>query len=142
MRFHHLAYLVRDTAQSVEALKPFFPELTLLRQPHELQRAYITYMSTSDGRVTLELVEPFEKNQLLAGRLNREKQRCIPYHICLTVDDFEAEYHRLRQHGWLTLTRPFESLDSAAQVVHLYKPAAGIVEIMGRLSVGPLVLKE
>src|SRR5262245_45341289 len=99
MKFDHLAYLVRDTEQSVEALKPFFPEVKLLRKAHELQRAYITYMSTADGRVTIELVEPFENNKLLKGRLDRARQRCIPYHVCLTVDDFETEYHRLRQHG-------------------------------------------
>jgi hypothetical protein len=132
MTFDHLAYLVRDTAQSVEALKPFFPEVLLLRKAHALQRAYITYLSTADGRITIELVEPFENNKLLEGRLDRAKQRCIPYHIGLTVDDFETEYNRLRQHGWLTLTRPFEGLDLATQAAHLYKPAAGIVEIMGR----------
>lgn len=132
MRFDHLAYLVRDTAQSVEALEPFFPEVALLRKAHELQRAYITYLSTADGRMTIELVEPFENNTLLQGRLDRAKQRCIPYHICLTVDDFETEYNRLRQDGWLTLTRPFAGLDLATQAAHLYKPAAGIVEIMGR----------
>jgi hypothetical protein len=132
MTFDHLAYLVRDTAQSIEALKPFFPEVTLLRKAHELQRAYITYLSTVDGRVPIELVEPFENNKLLEGRLDRAKQPCIPYHIGLTVDDFEIEYHRLRQHGWLTLTRPFVGLNLATLAAHLYKPAAGIVEIMGR----------
>jgi hypothetical protein len=132
MRFDHLAYLVRDTAQSVEALKPFFPEVTLLRKAHELQRAYVTYLSTADGQVTIELVEPFENNKLLEGRLDRAKRPCIPYHIGLTVDDFETEYNRLRQGGWLTLTRPFAGLDLTTQAAHLYKPAAGIVEIMGR----------
>jgi methylmalonyl-CoA/ethylmalonyl-CoA epimerase len=132
MTFDHLAYLVKDTAQSVEALKPFFPEVTLLRKAHELQRAYITCLSTADGRITIELVEPFENNKLLVSRLDRAKQRCIPYHIGLTVDDFDTEYNRLRQDGWLTLTRPFAGLDLATQAAHLYKPAAGIVEIMGR----------
>jgi catechol 2,3-dioxygenase-like lactoylglutathione lyase family enzyme len=132
MAFDHLAYLVRDTAQSVEALRPFFPEVKLLRKSHELQGAYITYMSTDDGRITIELVEPFEDNKLLADRLDREKQRCLPYHICFRVDDFEAEYKRMREHGWLTLTRPFAGLSSATQAAHLYKPAAGIVEIVGR----------
>ena len=89
-------------------------------------------MSTSDGWITVELVEPFEENKLLANRLDREKQRCLPYHICFRVDDFEAEYKRMREHGWLTLTRPFASLSSATQAAHLYKPAAGIVEIVGR----------
>jgi methylmalonyl-CoA/ethylmalonyl-CoA epimerase len=132
MTFDHLAYLVRDTAQSVEALMPFFPEVRLLRKGHELQGVYITYMATGDGRITIELVEPFEENKLLADRLDREKQRCLPYHICFRVDDFGAEYKRMREHGWLTLTRPFASLSSATQAAHLYKPAAGIVEIVGR----------
>jgi methylmalonyl-CoA/ethylmalonyl-CoA epimerase len=132
MRFDHLAYLVRDTAQSVEALRPFFPEVKLLRKGHESQGAYITYMCTADGSITIELVEPFEENKLLADRLAREKQRCLPYHICFRVDDFEAEYTHMREHGWLTLTRPFASLTPATQAAHLYKPAAGIVEIVGR----------
>src|SRR5437016_6727057 len=88
--FDHLAYLVRDTAQSVEALRPFFPEVRLLRKGHEPQGAYITYMCTADGRTTIELVEPFEGNELLAHRLDRRKQRCLPYHICFRVDDFDA----------------------------------------------------
>jgi len=132
MTFDHLAYLVRDTARSVEALRPFFPEVTLLRKAHELQGAYITYMCTADRRITIELVEPFENNKLLAGRLDRGKQQCVPYHICVMVDDFETEYNRMRQDGWITLTRPFESFTVATQASHLYKPAAGIVEIMGR----------
>jgi catechol 2,3-dioxygenase-like lactoylglutathione lyase family enzyme len=132
MTFDHMAYLVRDTAQSVEALRPFLAEVRLLRKRHELQGAYITYMATGDGGTTIELVEPFEENELLAHRLVREKQRCLPYHICFRVDDFEAEYKRMREHGWLTLTRPFAGLSSATQAAHLYKPAAGIVEIVGR----------
>jgi len=131
MTFDHLAYLVRDTAQSVEALMPFFPEVSLLRQRHELQGAYITSIATGDGRMTIELVEPFAENKLLADRLDREKQRCLPYHICFRVDDFAAEYQRMREHGWLTLTRPFAGLGFATQAAHLYKPAAGIVEIVG-----------
>jgi hypothetical protein len=131
MTFDHLAYLVRDTAQSVEALRPFFPEVRLLRRRHDLQGAYITYLSTRDCRITIELVEPFEENKLLAGRLDREEQRCLPYHICFHVADFETEYQRMREHGWLTLTRPFASLSSATQAAHLYKPAASIVEIVG-----------
>jgi catechol 2,3-dioxygenase-like lactoylglutathione lyase family enzyme len=132
MKFDHLAYLVRDTAQSVEALRPFFSEVRLLRKRHELQAAYITYLSTGDGEITIELVEPFEQNKLLADRLDREKRACLPYHICFRVDDFEGEYKRMREEGWLTLTRPFASLSSATQAAHLYKPAAGIVEIVGR----------
>jgi methylmalonyl-CoA/ethylmalonyl-CoA epimerase len=132
MTFDHLAYLVRDTGQSVEALRPFFPEVTLLRKGHELQRAYITYMSAKDGGITIELVEPFAENKLLADRLDREKQRCLPYHICIRVDDFEAEYKRMREQGWLTLTRPFAGFSCDTLAAHLYKPAAGIVEIVGR----------
>lgn len=132
MTFDHLAYLVKDTAESVEAFRPFFPVVTLLRTRHELQGAYISYLSTGDGRITIELVEPFEDNKLLADRLEREKQRCLPYHICFRVDDFEAEYKRMREHGWLTLTRPFAGLSPDTQAAHLYKPAAGIVEIMGK----------
>src|SRR5579862_5639649 len=107
MTFDHLAYLVRDTAQSVQALMPFFPEVRLLKKRHELQGAFITYLSTADGKITIELVEPFEENKLLADRLNREQQRCLPYHICFCVEDFTAEYERLREQGWLSLTRPF-----------------------------------
>jgi len=131
MTFDHLAYLVRDTAQSVEALRPFFPEVRLLRERHEVQGAYITYLSTADGSITIELVEPFEENKLLADRLDREKQRCLPYHICFRVADFEADFKRMREQGWLTLTRPFAGLSSTTQAAHLYKPAAGIVEIVG-----------
>jgi methylmalonyl-CoA/ethylmalonyl-CoA epimerase len=131
MTFDHLAYLVRDTGQSVEALRSFFPEVILLRKRHELQGAYITCLSTSDARITIELAEPFEGNKLLAARLEREKQRCLPYHICFRALDFEAEYRRMREQGWLALTRPFEGLRSGTQAGHLYKPAAGIVEIMG-----------
>jgi hypothetical protein len=129
--FDHLAYLARETAQSVEAFRPFFPEITLLRRAHQAQGAFITYMSTADGQVTIELVEPFDNNQLLANRLDREKSQCLPYHIALAVKDFQTEYDRMRQHGWLTLTRPFEGVSSVQRAAHLYKPAAGIVEIVG-----------
>lgn len=131
MTFDHFAYLVRDTAISVEAFRPFFPEVTLLRQAHEDQGAYITYMVSADGRIKIELVEPFENNKLLAGRLDREKQSCLPYHICLEVEDFEKEYNRMRHEGWLTLTRPFPNPICGGQAAHLYKAEAGIVEIMG-----------
>jgi methylmalonyl-CoA/ethylmalonyl-CoA epimerase len=131
--FDHLAFLVRNTARTVDALRPFFPEVTLLKHAHDLQRAYITYMRTADGRVTLELVEPFESNTLLADRLDREKQECLPYHICFHVDDFDTEYAHMRRDGWLTLTRPFEGL-VGTQAAHLYKPEASIVEIVGRRS--------
>jgi catechol 2,3-dioxygenase-like lactoylglutathione lyase family enzyme len=136
MTFDHLAYLVRDTAQSVEAFRTIFPDVRLLRQRHESQGAYISYLSTDDGRMTIELVEPFDENKLLADRLRRENQRCLPYHICFRVDDFEAEYLRMREQGWLTLTRPFAGLGSATQAAHLYHPAAGIVEIVGGRSTG------
>jgi len=131
MTFDHLAFLVRDTAQSVEAFMPFFPEVKLLRKRHELQGAYITYMCTSDGRMTIELVEPFEENKLLGDRLGREQQCCLPYHICFRVADFEAEHKRMREEGWLMLTRPFADFNLGVQASHLYKPAAGIVEIVG-----------
>jgi methylmalonyl-CoA/ethylmalonyl-CoA epimerase len=129
--FDHLAYLARDTAQSVEAFRPFFPEITLLRQAHKAQGAYITYLSTADGRITIELVEPFQHNKLLADRLDREKSQCLPYHIALAVNDFQTAYNRMRRHGWLTLTRPFEGFSSVQRAAHLYKSAAGIVEIVG-----------
>ena len=132
MTFHHVGYLVRDTARSADALRHFFPEITLQRKAHELQGAHITYLVSADGNMTLELVEPFDTNTLLAGKLDRQKQECLPYHICLHVDDFDVEYDRLRRHGWLALTRPFESFTFGTQAAHLYKPAAGIVEIMGR----------
>jgi methylmalonyl-CoA/ethylmalonyl-CoA epimerase len=132
MTFDHLAYLVRDTAQTANALMPFFPEVGLRRKGHEYQGAYISYLSTGDGRVTIELVEPFAENKLLSARLDREQQPCLPYHICFRVDDFESEYRRMRENGWLTLTRPFTGFNDAEQAAHLYKPAAGIVEIVGR----------
>ena len=131
MTFDHLAYLVRDTAQSVEALQAFFPEVRLLRRRHEGQGAYLTYLGTRDGKITIELVEPFEENKLLAGRLDRANQRCLPYHVCFRVEDLEAEHRRLRELGWLTLTRPFAGLSPDTRAAHLYKPAAGIVEIVG-----------
>jgi methylmalonyl-CoA/ethylmalonyl-CoA epimerase len=131
MTFHHLAYLVRDTGRSVEALGSFFPNVILLRRRHELQGAYITYLSSTDFRITIELVEPFEENKLLAARLEREKRECLPYHICFRVNDFEAAHRHMREQGWLVLTRPFEGLHSGTKAGHLYKPAAGIVEILG-----------
>jgi hypothetical protein len=74
MTFDHLAYLVRDTAQSVEALRPFLAEVRLLRKRHELQGAYITYMATSDGGTTIELVEPFEENE---GWIEKNEGACL-----------------------------------------------------------------
>jgi hypothetical protein len=132
--FDHLAFLVRDTARTLDALWPFFPKVTLLKHAHDLQRAFITYVRTTDGRVTLELVQPFESNTLLVNRLDREKQECLPYHICVRVDDFDTEYTRMRRAGWLTLTRPFGGLGVGTQGAHLYKLEAGIVEIVGRRS--------
>ena len=130
VKFHHLAYLVMDTTRSVESLRLFFPKVTLLRKPHDLQGVYITYMSTADGKMTIELVEPFENNKLLWNQLHREKRACLPYHICLSVDSFEAEYNRMRRLGWIPITRPFEA-SIGTKGSHLYKPAGGIIEIVG-----------
>lgn len=132
MQFDHLAYLVRSTVKTVEAFRPFFPDVRILRQAHEQQAAYISYLATHDGAMTIELVEPFSRNERLLQWLDREKKDCIPYHICVAVDDIDAEHQRLRQLGWLTLTRPFETLTPGVKASHLFRPEGGIVEITGR----------
>lgn len=134
MRFDHVGYLVRNTAASMAVLQPFFPRVRMPTCEHPGQGVLVTYLETADGAVTLELVEPTEANPRLRSWLDRENKPCVPYHICVLVDDFDATVADLRRQGWMSLTRPFETLEPGVFASHLYRPEAGIVEIAGRVS--------
>ncbi|OWY38944.1 glyoxalase [Xenophilus sp. AP218F] len=126
----HWAYLVRDSEASACALRLFFPLRRTWRQPHAGQRVLISFLENADG-ARVELVEPLAEHTLLQKQLADAGRDCVPYHLCLRVDDFHAARECMRRQGWATLTRPFPALDPAELASHLYHPSAGMVEIIG-----------
>ena len=130
-RFDHIGMLVRDTGRTMAALRLIFPMVKRDRREHLAQDVYVTYLATQDGSVVVELVEPMQENAGLIGWLNRENKACIPYHICIEVDDFDLAYREMKRQGWVPLTKPFETLDGGHLASHLFRPEAGIVEITG-----------
>jgi methylmalonyl-CoA/ethylmalonyl-CoA epimerase len=131
MRFDHVGLLVKNTDKTLAALEPFFPSVNVRRRDHPTQDAFITYMTTADGHVMMELVEPTPGNKRLNDWLARENKAAIFYHICMAVADFGAKAAEMKKKGWLALTSPFETFDSGIYASHFYKPEVGIVEITG-----------
>ncbi|WP_033577096.1 VOC family protein [Dickeya chrysanthemi] len=130
MKFSHLGYIVRDSEATIAAMAAFFPHITVHRKKVSAQQIYVTLMNTTRQDMQIELVEPLPENRLLSGMLDKEHKDCLPYHICFEVDDFNKKYQQLRADGWLALTRPFHAYPQGPLASHLYKPEAGIMEIM------------
>lgn len=130
MKFSHLGYIVRNSDTTIAAMATFFPHIAVHRKKVTAQQIYVTFMNTADGDMQIELVEPLPENRLLTGLLEKENKACLPYHICFEVNDFEQKYQQLRAEGWLALTRPFHAYPQGPLASHLYKPEAGIMEIM------------
>ncbi|MBP2849783.1 VOC family protein [Dickeya oryzae] len=130
MKFSHLGYIVKDSDATIAAMATFFPQITVYRKKVSAQQIYVTFMNTTRQDMQIELVEPLPENRLLSGMLDKERKDCLPYHICFEVDDFNQKYQQLRADGWLALTRPFYAYPQGPLASHLYKPEAGIMEIM------------
>lgn len=130
MKFSHLGYIVKDSDATIAAMTAFFPQITVYRKKVSAQQIYVTFMNTTRQDMQIELVEPLPENRLLNGMLDKERKDCLPYHICFEVDDFNQKYQQLRADGWLALTRPFHAYPQGPLASHLYKPEAGIMEIM------------
>ncbi|WP_219952282.1 VOC family protein [Dickeya zeae] len=130
MKFSHLGYIVKDSDATIAAMAAFFPQITVYRKKVSAQQIYVTFMNTTRQDMQIELVEPLPENRLLSGMLDKERKDCLPYHICFEVDDFNQKYQQLRADGWLALTRPFHAYPQGPLASHLYKPEAGIMEIM------------
>ncbi|GAB7195642.1 VOC family protein [Dickeya oryzae] len=130
MKFSHLGYIVKDSDATIAAMATFFPQITVYRKKVSAQQIYVTFMNTTRQDMQIELVEPLPENRLLNGMLDKERKDCLPYHICFEVDDFNQKYQQLRADGWLALTRPFHAYPQGPLASHLYKPEAGIMEIM------------
>ena len=130
MQLDHFAYLVRDTDRAIAALPQPDPEVTLYRRPLDSQKAFISFVRTSDGAPLIELVEPYPDNRVMLGRLDREAGDSLLYHLGYNVTDFDRRFRRMRAEGWLPLTMPFEGMTPGCRASHLYNPAVGVVEIM------------
>ncbi|WGW04529.1 VOC family protein [Tropicibacter oceani] len=130
MQIDHFAYLVKDTDRAIAALPHPGAEVTLYRHALDSQQAYISFVRTAHDAPLIELVEPFEGNAVMQARLTREGTPSVLYHVGYTVDDFDAEFGRMRRGGWMPLTRPFEGLTPGCRASHLYNPDFGVVEIM------------
>ncbi|QIZ45489.1 VOC family protein [Dickeya zeae] len=130
MKFSHLGYIVKDSDATIAAMATFFPQITVYRKKVSAQQIYVTFMNTTRQDMQIELVEPLPENRLLSGMLDKKRKDCLPYHICFEVDDFNQKYQQLRADGWLALTRPFHAYPQGPLASHLYKPEAGIMEIM------------
>ncbi|NKI73714.1 VOC family protein [Dickeya sp. CFBP 2040] len=130
MRFDHSGYVVADSDATINAIKPFYPEVIRYKELLAPQKALITLLSTQDKLHRIELVEPLPDNILLNQMLIKTDKQSVPYHICFVTDDFDKQYKSMKQAGWTTLTRPFTAFSSEHRASHLYHPAVGIIEIM------------
>ncbi|MFJ4389500.1 VOC family protein [Pseudomonas soli] len=134
MRFSHIGYVVGDSEATADAVKPFFPVVVRYKEYMAAQKVFITLLATTEGGSQVELVEPREDNLPLRELLAKSGKSSLPYHICFEVDDFDAQFRRMKAAGWIVLTRPFSAFDSNHRSSHLYHPDVGIIEIMS----GPL----
>ena len=131
MKLDHIGYLVKDSNRSLSSLKEFFPTVLQERKLQLNQDVYVTYLKSSDSQVTLELVEPADGNTKLKEWLARDGRVAFPYHLCFFVEDFAAKRQAMRRDGWMSLTKPFSTFDPGLVASHMFKPDAGIIEILG-----------
>ncbi|ACS83926.1 VOC family protein [Musicola paradisiaca] len=130
MKFSHLGYIVKNSDATIAAMAHFFPQILVYRKKIAAQQIFVSFMNTAHGDMQIELVEPLPENRLLNGMLEKAHKECLPYHICFEVNDFAEKYQQLIHGGWLALTRPFHAYPDGPLASHLYKPEAGIMEIM------------
>jgi methylmalonyl-CoA/ethylmalonyl-CoA epimerase len=87
--------------------------------------------SAEPGRSAVEIVSPVREDSAVAERLQRDGPGI--YHVAFITDDLEAEFRRLRGHGFSPVdTSPCRGARPGMRVMFMYlrKPAGLLLELV------------
>ncbi|MNE88951.1 hypothetical protein D3C80_1863090 [compost metagenome] len=78
---------------------------------------------------TIELVSPTDESSVVYGLMKKYKNS--PYHICYKTTNFEEEYNKLTENGYITIDTPTPAPAlSGKRVVFLLNPSIGMIELL------------
>jgi methylmalonyl-CoA/ethylmalonyl-CoA epimerase len=130
MRFHHVAYAVRNIQQYLhEFVDPLLsPDNVSAPIADPIQNVKVCFVALP-GRVLLELVEPLSEQSPVNAII--ERARGGLYHVCYEVDHLDAALERFRSKKCLPLgpAVPAAAFDGR-RIVFLLTPQRDLIELV------------
>ncbi len=126
LHFHHIGYLVKEMAPSVDAFRELGYEVEHPPAEDPVRRTYMAFLVKEGTRI--ELVSPMDQLSPVYGLLKHYKN--APYHLCFTAEDFEGEIARLEAQGYSVFLEPQPAPCMGwGMVVFLMHPKIGMIEL-------------
>lgn len=128
--FHHVGFVVASISRTVEEFARALSGTWNGRIIHDpLQKVRVTFLALAGG-ASLELVEPAEEESPVSPFLHRGGGL---HHICLEVENLEAELDRARQHGSLIAKAPLPAVAfNGRRIAWIYTREKLLIEYLER----------
>ena len=128
MKIDHIGYAVKAISKSIpefEKLGYSFEEIIV-----DIKRNLNICFGFLDG-YRIELVSPYDKNQVSPVDNYIKRNGNTPYHICYKTPDLDKAMETLKAQKFMTVIPSEEACAlGGKRVIFMFNPGIGIIEIM------------
>ena len=129
MIFHHIGIAVNN----IEKAKILYENIgyTVTHSVFDpIQNVKLCFLDKSDSP-TIELVSPIDEKSPVVSIL--KKNNSMPYHTCYEVNDIHLEIKKLKQNGYLQVSKISPAVAFENRLVcFLYNKDIGLIELLNK----------
>lgn len=127
LKVHHIGYLVKKMDAAIYAFEKLGYQIVQSTVYDEIREVNICFLE-KDG-YCIELVSPVSDTSVVSGLMKRFKNS--PYHICYETQDFDRDYKRLTENGFIAIDTPTPAPAlQNREVVFLTNASMGMIELL------------
>lgn len=127
LKVHHIGYLVKKMDAAIHAFENLGYQIVQSTVYDEIRKVNICFLH-KDG-YCIELVSPVSDTSVVSGLMKRFKNS--PYHICYETQDFDRDYKKLTESGFIAIDTPTPAPAlQNREVVFLTNASMGMIELL------------
>lgn len=127
MKIHHFGYAVKNIETSMKEFKLLGYEK--LGGIYFDENRLVNIQFIKNNQACLELIEPRDENSPIKNILKKCGEG--PYHICYETQNFDEDYSKLKENGYILVEKRNEAIALDGNIVaFFYKNGVGLIEIL------------
>jgi methylmalonyl-CoA/ethylmalonyl-CoA epimerase len=129
MKFHHIGIAVN----CIEITKKYYEDIGYHSSSiifDNKQHVNLCFLNKKDSP-TIELVAPVDEKSPVVNIL--KKNGVTPYHTCYEVDNIELEIKKLKEQGYVMISKPKPAIAFNNRFIcFLYNKNIGLIELLNK----------
>ena len=127
LKIHHIGYLVKKMDTAIRTFEDLGYQIMQSTVYDDIREVNICFLQ-KDG-YCIELVSPVSDTSVVSGLIKKFKNS--PYHICYETQDFNRDYKRLTENGFIAIDAPAPAPAlQNREVVFLTSASMGMIELL------------